>query len=418
MIDIKLLQKEPQTIVDALAKRGLQEQQLNELRDESLKAKKKRQSLEEKRALQNSKTKLFGNSSKDEIELLKKELLSIKDEIKEIEESLRDDEEHLSAILKNIPNLPDEKTPFGESESDNVEIKRVLIPREFDFEPKEHWELGEQNGWIDFVSGVKIAKSRFSVLKKEGARLERALINYMIDFNRSYGFEEVSTPYIANAQTLYGTGQLPKFENDLFKIEDDEALDEHRLYLIPTAEVTLTNLYRDEILDINTLPIKLTAHTPCFRREAGSASRDTRGIIREHQFHKVELVAITTQSQSEEIHKEMIECASKLLESLELPHRLVQLCSGDLGFSAQNTVDIEVWLPAQKCYREISSISNTRDFQARRALIRYKDGKKNILAHTLNGSSLAVGRTIVAIMENHQNRDGTISIPKTLQNYM
>ncbi|HIP60803.1 MAG TPA: serine--tRNA ligase, partial [Campylobacterales bacterium] len=246
----------------------------------------------------------------------------------------------------------------------------------------------------------------------DGARLERALSNYMLDFNRTRGFKEVSVPFIANEESLKGTGQLPKFGDDLFKIEGEN------LYLIPTAEVPVTNLFRDEILTADELPIKLTAYTACFRKEAGSAGRDTRGMIRQHQFGKVELVSITKPEDSDKIFDEMVSCASDLLASLGLPHKLVLLCGGDLGFSAAKTVDIEVWLPGQNRYREISSISNTRDFQARRAKIRYKEGKKNILVHTLNGSSLAVGRTLIAIMENYQKSDGTIEIPKVLKEYM
>ncbi len=314
--------------------------------------------------------------------------------------------------MMGIPNLPDDNVPLGESEDDNIVIKTVGTPKEFNFIPKEHWDIGESTGIIDFTRGVKVAKSRFAALKGIGARLERALINYFLDFNRERGFEEWYVPFMANSNTLRGTGQLPKFEDDLFKIEGED------LYLIPTAEVSLTNLFNDEIVPQNELPMLLTSYTPCFRKEAGSAGRDTRGIIRQHQFDKVEMVAITKQEQSEEVFKKMVECASDLLTSLELPHQVVQLCTGDLGFSAATTIDLEVWLPGQGQYREISSISNTRDFQARRAKIRYKDGKKNMLCHTLNGSSLAVGRTLVAIIENNQNEDGSITVPSVLQKYM
>jgi seryl-tRNA synthetase len=325
---------------------------------------------------------------------------------------VRDLEEELSIYALNIPNIPDDIVPVGKDEEDNVEIKKVLDIPTFEYKPKEHWELGVDLEWIDFERGVKLAKSRFSVLKNNAATISRALINYMIDFNKNRGFKEVALPYIVNRDTLIGTGQLPKFEDDLFKIEGED------LFLIPTAEVPLTNLFRDEILKADELPIKLTAFTPCFRKEAGSAGRDTRGIIRQHQFDKVELVAITKPEDSDKMFDEMVECASDLLASLKLPHRLVMLCGGDLGFSAAKTVDIEVWLPGQNRYREISSISNTRDFQARRAKIRYKEGKKNKLAHTLNGSSLAVGRTLIAIMENYQKKDGTIEIPEVLKKYM
>ncbi len=253
-----------------------------------------------------------------------------------------------------------------------------------------------------------------------GAKLNRALINFMLDYNERAGFEFVVTPVIVNAQTLFGTGQLPKFENDMFKIDSniDDEDSQNDLYLISTSEITLTNLYADSIIPAEHLPIMLTTNTPCFRKEAGSAGRDTRGMIRQHQFDKVEIVAITHPSQSDSMHKKMVQVASGILSELELPHRLVQLCGGDLGFSASNTVDIEVWLPGQGVYREISSVSNTRDFQARRAKIRYKENGKNALVHTLNGSSLAVGRTLIAIMENYQQADGSIAIPKVLENYL
>ena len=307
-------------------------------------------------------------------------------------------------------NLPDENVPFGADEDENVVLEVIGTKPTFDFTPKEHWEL--ECDWLDFQRGVKLAKSRFTALKGDGARLERALINYMLDFNRARGFNEWYVPFMANSNSLLGTGQLPKFEDDLFKIEGED------LYLIPTAEVSLTNLYNDEILDKNELPLLLTSYTPCFRKEAGSAGRDTRGLIRQHQFDKVEMVAITSQEQSDEIFLKMVNCASDLLTSLGLCHQKVQLCTGDLGFGAAVTIDLEVWLPGQNRFREISSISNTRDFQARRAKIRYKDDKKNIFAHTLNGSSLAVGRTLLAIMENYQEANGSVKIPEVLKPYM
>ena len=328
-------------------------------------------------------------------------------------EELKTLENRLFELAATIPNIPDPDVPDGEDEDDNVELKKVLEPATFDFKPKEHWELAEQNGWIDFERGVKIAKSRFSALRFEGARLERALINYMLDFNRNRGFEEVYVPFMANSDSLFGTGQLPKFADDLFKIEGED------LYMIPTAEVPVTNLFRDEILSDSDLPLRLTAYTPCFRKEAGSAGRDTRGMIRQHQFDKVELVSITRPEESDKVFDEMVACASDLLTSLGLPHRHMLLCAGDMGFSAAKTIDLEVWLPGQGRYREISSISNTRDFQARRAKIRYKDEKKkNRLVHTLNGSSLAVGRTLIAIMENYQQADGSIVVPDVLRPYL
>ncbi len=429
MIDLKLLANDFEGVVAQLAKRNIDEVFLETLKQTHLNYKQKKSALEELQAKQNSKTKLFAQYKQEgkDIETLKKECDLLKTQIALYTQESQTWEEKLQELSYIIPNIPDSKTPLGKDENDNVEIKKVLTPKTFAFTPKEHWELAEKNGWIDFERGVKLAKSRFSVFMGMGAKLERALINYMLDFNTQRGFSEVGTPVIVNSQILFGTGQLPKFENDLFKIsvfEDEESKDKeakkgHELYLIPTAEVTLTNLYNNEILKEEDLPLMMTAYTPCFRKEAGSAGRDTRGIIRQHQFDKVELVAITTPQDSDIMQERMVACASDLLTSLGLPHRLIQLCGGDLGFSASNTIDIEVWLPGQNCYREISSISNTRNFQARRAKIRYKDSnKKNLLVHTLNGSSLAVGRTLVAIMENYQNEDGSIEIPSVLLPYL
>jgi seryl-tRNA synthetase len=361
------------------------------------------------------KSKLFPVYQKEgkDINGLKKELEENKQKISTATNEVRVVEEKLEQIALGIPNLPSSDVPSGEDEEDNVEIKKVLDIAQFNFQPKEHWELAQNNEWINFETGVKLAKSRFSVLQNKASKLNRALINYMLDFNASKGFNEVSVPVIVNKNTMTGTGQLPKFEDDLFKIEGEE------LYLIPTAEVPLTNIFNDEIIKVDELPIKLTAQTPCFRKEAGSAGRDTRGMIRQHQFDKVELVSITKPEQSEKMLEYMVECVSELLTTLKLPHKIVKLCTGDLGFSAAKTIDIEVWLPGQNRYREISSISNTLDFQARRAKIRYKDTDgKNKLVHTLNGSSLAVGRTLIAIMENYQQSDGSITIPEVLKKYM
>jgi seryl-tRNA synthetase len=414
MIDIKLLQNDFDGTAAKLQRKKVSIEIINLLKEINQKLKDAKADFESARAKQNEMSKLFGVYKKEgkDIASLQQDLAGTKKDIATLQDRQRELEEELSSVIMGIPNIADDDVPDGEDEDSNVEIKKVLSPKEFTFTPKEHFELAEQNGWIDFERGVKIAKSRFCVVYNMGARLERALINFMLDFNRKRGFTEVSVPSIVNENALEGTGQLPKFKDDLFKIEGEE------LYLIPTAEVPLTNLFQDEILAKDELPIKMTGYTSCFRKEAGSAGRDTRGIIRQHQFHKVELVSITSQEQSECVFDEMVSCASDILSELELPHRLVALCTGDLGFSAAKTVDIEVWLPGQGKYREISSVSNTRDFQSRRAKIRYKDGKKNILAHTLNGSSLAVGRTLVAIMENNQNEDGTINIPKALQPYM
>ena len=674
MIDIKLLLHDFDAVAAALNKRQVDSSTLQELSELASKLKSAKHSLEALQELQNKRSKLFGEQRAKKVdssvlEPLRKELEANKQNIAQAQEVVRALQEQLESSLATIPNLPDSHTPFGTDESENVELERILTPREFDFTPKEHFELAEQNGWIDFAAGVKLAKSRFSVLRGQGALLSRALINFMIDSNRKAGFELVSTPVIVNSAMLFGTGQLPKFENDMFKIcgeedssqgyfasaelmdskeamdchaaataparnDENNAMDKkvdsrdtapslslradgvgvaihkectqvdsrkqtqklestfeqnaqatqkvdsrkqaqnlneqaqdsksfdnnahnmseqaqdsrisketsanaeryplfcdeksglssdwqgsyldgndrrqsrkaessnnaqnvfcnqvdrrqdlgdrivalqgdsrahtrayvtaespqqsailapkqakrcerelagffrkptpkpsqapthkdpkgtkkgHSLYLISTAEITLTNLYNDCIIKAQDLPICLTAQTPCFRKEAGSAGRDTRGMIREHQFDKVELVAITHPSQSDAMQEKMLRTASKILSDLGLPHRFVRLCSGDLGFSASNTIDIEVWLPGQGCYREISSVSNTRDFQARRAKIRYKENGKNHFAHTLNGSSLAVGRTLVAIMENYQQKDGSIAIPKVLESYL
>mgnify|MGYP003605953680 FL=1 len=414
MIDIKLLQKDYESVANALKRKKVDENILANLKDLSLQTKESKAQMENLQAQINQLSSKFGEYKKNGLDTneLKNEIDKIKSKKSQFETVVRELEEKLSQIAYIVPNLPDESVPDGEDEEQNVVLERILEPKNFEFSPKEHWELGELNGWIDFERGVKLAKSRFSALKGIAARLERALINYMLDFNRARGFEEWYVPFMANTNTLTGTGQLPKFKDDLFKIEDED------LYLIPTAEVSLTNLYSDEILKEQDLPLKLTSYTPCFRKEAGSAGRDTRGMIRQHQFDKVELVCISKPQESDKVFEEMVACASDLLTSLGLPHQKLMLCTGDLGFGAAKTIDLEVWLPGQNRYREISSISNTRDFQARRAKIRYKNGKSNDLVHTLNGSSLAVGRTLVAIMENYQNADGTIDIPEVLKPYL
>ena len=412
MIDIKLLQNEFERTSLSLQKKGVSNEIVENLKTLAQNTKQKRQEMEEVTASQNLLSKEFPRYKKENLDVtsLQEKINGLKTKKQELEDEVRTLEEELSSIVLGVPNLPDENVPYGASEDENVVLEVVGTKPNFAFTPKEHWDLSCD--WLDFTRGVKLAKSRFTALKGDGARLERALINYMLDFNRQRGFNEWYVPFMANSNTLLGTGQLPKFEDDLFKIEGED------LYLIPTAEVTLTNLYNDEIIDKSELPLLLTSYTPCFRKEAGSAGRDTRGLMRQHQFDKVEMVAITSQEQSDGIFLKMVECASDLLASLGLCHQKVQLCTGDLGFSAAVTIDLEVWLPGQNRFREISSISNTRDFQARRAKIRYKDDKKNIFAHTLNGSSLAVGRTLLAIMENYQNEDGSVSIPEVLKPYL
>ena len=414
MINLKLLDTRYDEFVKKLQGKNVKAEVLNELLTTFNELKAKRQALENFQAIQNAKSKELGIKARngENTDELKNELNLNKTAMGDAADIVRAYEEKLENIASCVPNITDDDVPFGADEDDNVCVKTVLEPTKFDFAPKEHWELGESLGWLDFERGVKLSGSRFCVLKGMGARLSRALVNYMIDFNNARGFELVNVPFLVNANTLYGTGQLPKFEEDLYKVRDED------LYLIPTSEVPVTNLYNDEILPVESLPIKMTCYSACFRKEAGSAGRDTRGMIRQHQFEKVELVAITAPEQSAAMLDEMVACASDLLTSLGLPHRHMLLCSGDLGFSAAKTIDLEVWLPGQNKYREISSVSNTRDFQARRAKIRYKDGKKNALVNTLNGSSLAVGRTLIAIMENYQKADGSIEIPEVLKRYM
>ncbi len=417
MLDVRALQNSFDEVAAKLAKRNMDRGLLNSLRELAFDAKEAKKKMEECLALQNEKSRVFGQyrqEGKDTTEL-KAELDKLKSEAAEYETRAKELEAKLHESVLTFPNLPDDSVPEGKDEDDNVLLKTVLEPKSFDFEPKDHVELGEALGWLDFERAAKISKSRFTVMRGEAAKLERALINFMIDFNASRGFELVSVPFIVNAETMQGTGQLPKFEEDLFRLESEE---ERAFYLIPTAEVPLTNLYYDEIVSMDSLPIKMTAHTPCFRKEAGSAGRDTRGMIRQHQFHKVELVVISKPEESMAMLDEMLSCASDMLTELGLAHRLMALCAGDMGFSATKTIDIEVWIPSQNKYREISSVSNCGDFQARRAKIRYKDGKANKLAHTLNGSSLAVGRTLVAIMENYQKSDGSIEIPHALKKYL
>lgn len=410
MLDLKNLQNNFDEVAKKLKNKKVDENILKKLAELFASLKKEKIALEEFQAFQNKFSKELATA--EDKESLKAKLSENKSKINEQSAKVNVLENELEEIAHAIPNIPDECVPVGEDEDENVELKKVLNPPSFDFTPKEHFELGESLNWLDFVRGVKISQSRFCVLKNEGALLSRALVNYMIDFNRSRGFEFVNVPFLVNGATMFGTGQLPKFKEDMYKVDDED------LYLISTSEIPVTNLYSGEILASETLPIKMTCYSACFRKEAGSAGRDTRGIIRQHQFEKVELVSITKPEQSDSVFNEMLECASDLLSSLGLAHRHLMLCTGDLGFSAAKTVDLEVWLPGQNKYREISSVSNCRDFQARRAKIRYKNEQgKNELVHTLNGSSLAVGRTLVAIMENYQDKEGKIHIPDALKKY-
>lgn len=335
--------------------------------------------------------------------------------IKDLDEELKAVEAELQGLLLILPNLPHEDCPVGASEDDNRELRTWGEPRQFEFEPKPHWELGEQLGVLDFERAGKLAGARFSLLQGAGARLERALINFMLDLHTGqHNYVEMLPPFMVNRDTMTGTGQLPKFEDDLFHLDDPD------FFLIPTAEVPVTNIHRDEILAAADLPICYTAYTPCFRKEAGSHGRDTRGLIRQHQFNKVELVKFVMPEESDRELEKLLDNAEEVLRQLQLPYRVVDLCTGDIGFSAARTFDIEVWLPGQQAYREISSCSNFRDFQARRAAIRFRREAKGKpeLVHTLNGSGLAVGRTLVAILENYQQEDGSVVIPEVLRPYM
>jgi len=351
---------------------------------------------------------------KDDATSQLEEMKGVSDRIKDLDERLKDLEAETRALLLTIPNIPDESVPLGKDEIENVEIRTWGIIRQFDFEPLNHWDIAEHLDIIDFERGAKISGARFSVMKGAGARLERSLINFMLDTHTGKGYKEIFPPILVNRESMTGTGQLPKFEAELFRIDDPE------FYLIPTAEVPVTNIHRDEILQESDLPIYYTAYTPCFRREAGSHGKDTRGLIRQHQFNKVELVKFVKPEESFGELEKLTNNAEEILQALGLPYRVVVLCSGDLGFSSAKTYDIEVWLPGQNRYREISSCSNFVDFQARRAGIRFRrEGKKGTeFVHTLNGSGLAIGRTVVAILENYQQKDGAVIIPEVLRSYM
>jgi seryl-tRNA synthetase len=356
-----------------------------------------------------------GKARQDASEL-KAEMKGVADRIKQGDARLDEVKAAIERFLLVVPNVPDPSVPVGKDAADNVEVRRVGTPRAFDFEPKSHWDLGPDLGILDFERAARISGARFAVYWDLGARLERALIQLMLDLHGSRGYREVIPPYLVTAETLTGTGQLPKFEGDLFKT----AAGDRDLYLIPTAEVPLTNLHRDEILDASSLPRKYVAFTPCFRSEAGSHGQDVRGLIRQHQFHKVELVKLTTPESSMEELEGMVADAEEVLKRLGLPYRVVVLSTGDMGFAAAKTYDIEVWLPGQKTYREISSCSNCTDFQARRAGLRYRPeaGAKPRFLHTLNGSGLAVGRTLIAVLENYQEADGSVVVPEALRPYM
>jgi seryl-tRNA synthetase len=388
--------------------------------DEFLKIEEQKRSLlresEELRNKRNTVSEEIGRlrARKQDASKLIEEMKWVSDRIKELADKIKTLEVNTDDFLLNVPNIPHESVPFGKDETENVEVRKLGEPRQFDFEPMNHWDIGEMLEIIDFERASKIAGARFSLLKGLGAKLERSLINFMLDLNISKGYKEVFPPLIVNRESMRGTGQLPKFAHELFIISDPE------FYLIPTAEVPVTNIHRNEILNEKDLPIYYTAYTPCFRREAGSYGKDVRGLIRQHQFNKVELVKFVKPEDSYNELESLTKDAEDILQKLELPYRVVALCTGDLGFAASKTYDLEVWLPAQQKYREISSCSNFIDFQARRANIRFKrEGKKGTeFVHTLNGSGLAIGRTLVAILENYQQKDGSVVVPELLRPYM
>lgn len=375
------------------------------------------QDVEGLRQRRNTASEDIGRLVREKVDVTKKrnEMKAVSQQIKEIEESLQAVEDNLFQFASTIPNLPDPSVPVGLTDEQNVEVRRVGEPPRFDFTPKAHWDLCTALGILDLERATKITGSRFPLLAGAGARLERVLINFMLDIHtKEHGYREVLPPFMANSKSLFGTSQLPKFEEDLFKIRDTD------YYLVPTAEVPVTNIYRDEIIDGARLPAKFTAYTPCFRSEAGSYGKDVRGIFRQHQFNKVELVKFTRQEDSNAELESLVNDAEEILKRLNLAYRVVIHSTGDMGFAASKSYDLEVWLPGQNAYREISSCSNFEDFQARRANIRYRPGTggKVRFAHTLNGSGLAIGRTWIAIMENYQQKDGTVAVPEALRSYL
>ncbi|MGI6707087.1 MAG: serine--tRNA ligase [Clostridia bacterium] len=416
MLDIKRIRSNPEELRTAMANRG-QEVNLEEFfaLDE-----KRRRTLMEAEQLKNRRNTVSQEiarlkKAKQDAEALKSEMRTVSQHIKDLDEQVREIDERLEEILLTIPNIPHESVPVGKSDEDNQEVRRWGELREFSFSPKAHWDIGEELGILDFATAGKVTGSRFTFYRGLGARLERALISFMLDVHtKENGYEEVFPPYMVHRKSMIGTGQLPKFEEDAFRVADTE------YFLIPTAEVPVTNMYREEILDGDQLPIYHCAYSACFRAEAGSAGRDTRGLIRQHQFNKVELVKFTRPEDSYEELEKLTRDAESILQKLELPYRVSLLCTGDLGFSSAKTYDLEVWMPSYGRYVEISSCSNFEDFQARRANIKYRPGprEKAQFLHTLNGSGIAVGRTVAAILENYQQEDGSVLIPKVLVPYM
>ncbi len=430
MLDIQLLRKDLDSVVARLLTRKNPQAFLNVEAFKALESERKsiQTRTEELQSKRNQLSKqigmLMGKGEKDAAEAAKAEVAAMKTELEQSAARLEQIQTELQAMLVAVPNLPHASVPVGADEEGNVEVRRWGTPRTFDFDIKDHVDLGTPLG-LDFESGIKLSGARFTVMKGQIARLHRALAQFMVDLQtEAHGYTECYVPYIVNSDSLKGTGQLPKFEQDLFAAkkggQDAEPVpDTAALYLIPTSEVPLTNLVRDEVLAEEQLPIKLTAHSPCFRSEAGSSGRDTRGLIRQHQFDKVEMVQIVHPDKSYEALEEMTVHAEQVLQKLGLPYRVVSLCTGDMGFGAAKTYDLEVWVPAQNVYREISSVSNCEAFQARRMQARFKNAQgKNELVHTLNGSGLAVGRTLVAVLENYQNADGSITVPEALVSYI
>ncbi len=416
MLDIQALRNDLDGVVSALKKRGFDFDAAGFLALEQTRktVQTRTQDLQAKR---NNASKLIGmaKAKGEDVSAVMAEVAGLGDQLKADEAQLSELQAQLQALLLNVPNLPHDSVPAGLSEADNVEVRKVGLPRQFDFAVKDHTDVGTPLG-LDFDTGIKLSGARFTFMRGAIAKLHRALAQFMLDTQtEQHGYTECYTPYMVNADSLIGTGQLPKFEADLFSLNHNDS----KLYLIPTSEVTLTNTVRDEIVALEALPIKLTAHTPCFRSEAGSYGRDTKGMIRQHQFDKVEMVQIVHPSKSYEALEEMVGHAERILQDLGLPYRVVSLCVGDMGFGAAKTYDLEVWLPAQNTYREISSVSNCEAFQARRLQARFRnEAGKPELVHTLNGSGLAVGRTLVAVLENYQNADGSVTVPEVLRPYM
>ncbi len=417
MLDVKILRNDYARVEEALKNRGkslfliAEFPQLDE---------KRRELLQESEALKNRRNNVSAEvaqrkKNKENADELIVEMREVGDRIKQLDDEVRELEAKIDELTMNIPNIPNSSVPVGASEDENVEIRRWSEPRNFNFTPKAHWDVAVELGILDFEAGAKVTGSRFTFYKGLGARLERALISFMMDLHSNdHGYEEMLPPYIVNRDSLYGTGQLPKFEEDLFKLTESD------YYLIPTAEVPVTNYHRDEILSAEDLPRKYVAYSSCFRSEAGAAGRDTRGLIRQHQFNKVEMIKIVHPETSYDELEQMTANAERVLQLLNLPYRVLALCTGDLGFTAAKTYDLEVWLPESGVYREISSCSNVEDFQARRANIRFRPEPKSKpeFVHTLNGSGLAVGRTVAAILENYQLEDGSVEIPEVLRPYM